>query len=160
MTTVAIGTTLYGSIGKWLQDGPDDLDFTLQPTKNTATVLLSEDLSRGQMPGLNLSRMTCWVFHILTGAGNVVSVSDADYDDVFLSVSYEGVDVTIDGETPSPDGTSASADDITDSLATLTVSGDSRGEGSVHSVLVMDTDLPYPKQFTLKFQTVLRHLRW
>ena len=70
--------------------------------------------------------------YILTGLGNTVTVADADGDKIKLTITYEGVDVTIGGETPNSEGqAAASVADINTLLETLTVIGDSRGEGSV-----------------------------
>lgn len=139
LAEIYIGTSLFGALGKWDQVGDE---FTLQPTKNTAPsfVLRGETTSATdpitlQAVGEAETTSTYKFSYTLSGDGNVVSVADADTDDLQLTVSYQGVDVNLPGGT-----TEAGSSDITlvgspaainTALTSLTVGGTSRGTGSV-----------------------------
>ena len=150
MTSIAIGTSLFGSLGKWDQTG--EIDFTLKPTANSATVFdLRGPLTSPNAP-IELTAAGGGGFTFtLTGTGNVVSVADSDASEqIHLDVTATGVDVTVSGSAPSASGVTDSVTNINTLLETVTVTGASRGEGSV--TLSMTDGFSTPITKTIYFE--------
>ena len=144
-TSIAIGTSLFGSLGKWDQTG--ETDFTLKPTANSPTVFNLRGPVTSSAAPIKLTPDGSGGFTFtLTGTGKVVSVADTDTSEqIHLNVAANGVNVTVGGSAPSANGVTNSVAAINTLLETVTVTGTSRGEGNVTLSLTDGFSTPITK---------------
>ena len=146
VTNINIGTDIFGSLGKWtLDDGSGH--FVLQPEANTVPNFVSTGpITSENRPTSLVEQDGVFAFEF-SGVGNTISFEDQDDDQIHLSVSYEGIELKAGGILYPEQTTVDSVENINSLLSSLSVTGDSRGDGTLTLTLTDDFSTPISKTY-------------